>query len=315
MVRNLFIGILFFLGLAACAVTITISPKVVVDTDMMLLGKIAVITDAGDAQANLEKVELGNAPIPGQSRTLTPEMIRVRLRQFGFKPEAITLDSPPTIQITRLTNDVKGDMMVEIAQDWLMQRLAPSPTEKIELEPMRVPADVQVPLGQVSWNCTPAGLDMGTLRHVSLTLLVNNRPAWTGVLSFKMRRYAEVLVARMAIPRGETLTEQSVARVLSEISTTIGTPMNDIADLVGKRTLNSLPQGAVLTSSNVEQIPLVKRDQVVHVRAQCGAFVINAVAIAMEDGIPGAIIRVRNPDTRLDYSARVVGIGQLELIQ
>ncbi|MHB9110546.1 MAG: flagellar basal body P-ring formation chaperone FlgA [Armatimonadota bacterium] len=313
MLRHLMLLLGFSLGLAASATTLTLPPRVAIEADEMLLGQIAVITDAGDDAQRLGQVVLGAAPIPGQSRTLTREMIRVRLRQFGFNPETITVDCPPSVLVTRLTTAIKGETMVEIAREWLTQRLAPAAEEKLELTPMRTPADAQAPTGALTWECAPAGMDAGSLRHVMVTMLVDGRSAWRGVLSFRLTRYAEVLVARKAIARGETLSEGAVATEWREITTVTGAPLRDVAELDGRRAVNSLAQNAVLTLANTEPIPLVKRNDTVHVQAKCGSFIITTVAVALEDGLAGATIRVRNPDTRQEYAARVVAVGLLEL--
>lgn len=313
MSRHLMILFGFLLGLDALATTLTLPARVTIDGDEMLLGKIAAITDAGGDEQRLAQVVLGAAPIPGQSRTLTEEMIRVRLRQFGFDPETITIDCPPSVQITRLAAAVKGETLVEIARAWLLERLAPAADEKLELTPVRTPADAQVPTGVQAWECAPAGLDAGSLRHVMLTLLVDGRPAWRGMLSFRLSRYAEVLVARRAIARGEVLNDSAVRREWREITTLTGTPLRDVAELEGRRAVNSLAQNAVLTAVNTEPVPLVMRNDTVHVQAKCGAFIITAVAIALEDGQAGETIRVRNPDSRQEYTARVVAARLLEL--
>jgi len=314
MARYVTILVGVFLGLGALAITVTLPPRATVDADEIRLGKVAAITEAGDDQERLSQVVLGTSPVPGQSRTLTPEMIRVRLRQFGFNPDAITLDCPPSILITRLTTTVKGDMFVEIAREWLRQRLAPAVEEKLELTPTRTMLDVQLPVGELTWDCAPAGLEVGSLRHMMLTVLVDGKPAWRGVLSFRLSRYAEVLVARAAIPRKVELSELSVAKEWRDITMVTGVPLRNPAEVAGKRAANSLAKGAVLTGANTESVPLVKRNDLVHVRATCGSFVVIAVAVALEDGLAGAVIRVRNPDSHQEYSARIVGAGMLELV-
>jgi len=313
MLRHLMICCGLLLGLGALAVTLTLPPRATIETDEMLLGKIAVITDAGDDEQRLSQVVLGAAPIPGQSRTLTQEMIRVRLRQFGFNPDTITFDCPPSVLVTRLTTAVKGELMVEVAREWLLERLAPAADEKLELTPMRTPTDAQAPTGVLTWECAPAGMDVGSLRHVMLTMLVDGHPISRSVLSFRLSRFAEVLVVHKAIARGGMLSEDAVAKEWCDITTVTGTPLRDVAELTGKRAINSLALNAVLTQANTEPVPLVMRNDTVHVQAKCGAILVTAVAVALEDGREGATIRVRNPDSREEYSARVIAAGLLEL--
>ena len=132
-------------------------------------------------------------------------------------------------------------------------------------------------------------------------------------MSFRLSRFAEVLVVHKAIARGGMLSEDAVAKEWCDITTVTGTPLCDVAELTGKRAINSLALNAVLTQANTEPVPLVMRNDTVHVQAKCGAILVTAVAIALQDGREGATIRVRNPDSREEYSARVIAAGLLEL--
>lgn len=314
MIRILSILLALGLVLSASAITVTVPSTATVTTEQMLLGDVAVITECPDNVQKLAQVALGASPQPGLTRTLTPEMIHVRLRQFGFDPATLTLVCPPTVQITRLATAVDGATLVETAKAWLTQQLAPAPGEQLELTATRIPLDAKAPVGPVNITCAPAGLNVGTLRHVMVTLTVNNKPAWQGLISFYVKRYAEVLVLRAAVPRGESVNPLALAKELRDISTVTGAPLRDPAEVDGKRATTSLAVGAVLTVVNLEPIPLVKKGQSVRVQAHCGALLISTMAVAMEDGGAGAVIRVSSPDTRLPYAARILGPSLLELV-
>ena len=90
--------------------------------------------------------------------------------------------------------------------------------------------------------------------------------------------------------------------------------LHDPQQVKGLRSTRALRPGEVLTEAGVEAIPLVKRSEVVRVQAFCGAFIISTQAIACEDGTSGAVIHVRNVQTRQEFSAKVTGVGAVEAI-
>ncbi|HOS44505.1 MAG TPA: hypothetical protein PK794_12495, partial [Armatimonadota bacterium] len=196
------IGMLLLGALTAGAATLTFPPTATVKGGEILLGEVAEITDAGDGLARLQSIVLGAAPYPGQTRTLTPAMIRVRLRQFGQNPDALVITCPATVQITRQSTSVPGETLVATAQAWLQGQLTAAEGEKLELMPVTRPAAVTVPDGTLAISCDPAGTPVGTLRHVMVMVTVEHRQVWRGLISFRLQRSAEVLVARTALARG-----------------------------------------------------------------------------------------------------------------
>lgn len=78
---------------------------------------------------------------------------------------------------------------------------------------------------------------------------------------------------------------------------------SDDLDLVYTR---SVPAGRLLTWRDVGRRPLVRRGQLIEVAASDGALTVTLRAIALADGGRGEIVRVRNPDSRKEFSAQVV---------
>lgn len=307
--------LLLVTALAAQTATLTIPAAVTAHGSQVMLSEIATITGTDEEQTRLKTVVLGASPVIGQSRELTPAMIRVRLRQYGIAPDNVTIESPATIQVTRASTAMQGDSLVAVAQAWLQAKLTPAAGEELVLAPVRVPTDLQLPDGTIDWECSAAGDGAGGVQHVLVTVLANGQASWRGIVSFKVQRFMTVLVAKTLLVKGAALSETLISVERRDVTALNGLPLRDPHDVLGTRAAQSLVAGAVLTTQSTEPIPLVKRNDEVHVRAVCGAFVISTLATALEDGIAGATIRVRNPQTRQEYAARVISAGELELVQ
>jgi len=77
---------------ASSIVNIKVTEKTEVETDKVRLGDIAEIRGEDRALVNeLETVVMGSAPLPGKSRLLDKEYIRIRLKQQGIDLSQINL--------------------------------------------------------------------------------------------------------------------------------------------------------------------------------------------------------------------------------
>lgn len=65
---------------------VTLQAVVAVDTAEVTLGQVAA-----DLTAELAAVSLGSAPVPGSTRRITADYIRLRLRRCGIRPETLEL--------------------------------------------------------------------------------------------------------------------------------------------------------------------------------------------------------------------------------
>lgn len=73
-------------AMAAAMPVVALQPQVTVLTTEVTLGQVAP-----DLPAELAAVTLGSAPVPGTTRYITADYIRLRLRRCGIRPETLDL--------------------------------------------------------------------------------------------------------------------------------------------------------------------------------------------------------------------------------
>ncbi len=71
----------------------------------------------------------------------------------------------------------------------------------------------------------------------------------------------------------------------------------------------AVPVGRLLTRRDVVRRPLVRRGQPIDVVASDGALTVSLRAIALHDAARGDPVRVRNPDSRREFTAQVTGVS------
>ena len=72
----------------------------------------------------------------------------------------------------------------------------------------------------------------------------------------------------------------------------------------------SLPSGRMLSWRDVARRPLVRKRQMIEVAALDGTLAITMKALALQDGLAGELVRVRNTESRREFAAVVTAQGQ-----
>ena len=306
-------ALLSMLPEAVYAAKIVIPANVCVNGTQVMLLEIAHIEGDTEEQARLHGVSLGVAPLLGESYAFSVGMIRMCLRQYGVNPDSVTLDCPPTISVTRASTRVEGTALAAVAEGYLRGTL-PKTGNEVSVSATQVPANLQLPVGTLTWNCALNGSTTGSLCNVLVTAKVDGLPAWRGSITCQIQHVVTVLVACTAIEHNQTITANMVGVKRCAVDAGHGVPLSNLDEVIGLRATRALPAGSPLLSDAVEIIPLVKSNALVQVQAHCGAFLITTQAIACEDGHTNEVIHLRNVDTHQVFTARVTGPNTLEVV-
>jgi len=156
---------------------------------------------------------------------------------------------------------------------------------------------------------TPTGeSDKMPLRY---TIYDGDRIEQTGILSVRVTIRREVVVAREALGRGDIidLTLVAVEHRWVGPSVSPASPRNAI----GNEIRASVPAGAVIERSTIDEPVVVRRGDRVVIECVTGGFVVKSEAWALESGRDGEIIRfksVGDPKGEHPFNARLHGTGR-----
>ena len=121
-----------------------------------------------------------------------------------------------------------------------------------------------------------------------------------------VRWMADVVVASGAISRGEVIRSGDIHIARQEVTNLGVIPVGDPEFVTGKRARTMIKVNQPITERMVERPPLVKRRDIVTLLYETGAIRISAKVEVREDGCLGEVVRVRNLQSRKEFSARVV---------
>jgi flagella basal body P-ring formation protein FlgA len=116
------------------------------------------------------------------------------------------------------------------------------------------------------------------------------------------------------IDRGEIIAESDVNEVDTDVrSLPVGDLFDSLDNILGMAARVSIQSGRVLDSSMLELPTFVQRGETVQVSVPIGGIAITLQGIALDSGVLGDEIRVRNPDSGKIINAIVTGPSCAEI--
>ena len=125
--------------------------------------------------------------------------------------------------------------------------------------------------------------------------------------------WIDAYVVQQRIDRGTVLREGLVevkpvdSLSLYQGAVEIGTNLNDFI------ATNGLKAGEPLVWQDLSERPLIQKNALIDVVAEEGLFKITLKAKALEDGVKGQVIRIRNLQSYNDIQAEVIGVNQAKV--
>ena len=102
MLRHALLLMLVPIGCAQATepLAVTLNERAQVSGERLELGEIAEIAGPADRAERLASLDLGPAPLPGRSRTLSLGYVRMRLRRWGLGEPEVVLAGAPEVAIS-----------------------------------------------------------------------------------------------------------------------------------------------------------------------------------------------------------------------
>ncbi len=134
-----------------------------------------------------------------------------------------------------------------------------------------------------------------------------------GSVSLDVRRYADLLVPVQNIKRHEPLRPDMFEFKRFEVTSFSDIMLSDPSQLEGCRAAQNLQAGKYVSTRRIERIPDVEYNSSVTIVGKGRLFEIRARGTALENGIIGESVRVKNDDSKKILTGTVTGPGVVEI--
>jgi flagella basal body P-ring formation protein FlgA len=144
------------------------------------------------------------------------------------------------------------------------------------------------------------------LFSVLATLTKGDEVVATGQVRLRIKKYADVVVANDRITRGDLMVPERLALQRMEITNLIEQPLVSLEALDGFRARRNLRKGTIVTTGALEAIPDIERGKETLIVYDDGLCKVTAPGLALQSGLSGEYIKVKNKATNKIVVARIV---------
>jgi flagella basal body P-ring formation protein FlgA len=124
-------------------------------------------------------------------------------------------------------------------------------------------------------------------------------------INLNAKIWRDVWVARSALMRGQTLISADIGQERRDLLTCKEAMTTLPAEMSAYDIAESLTGGTILTARSLMQRPIIKRGKTLDALVKDGPLQILVKVEALEDGLPGQILRVRNLKSRHEFRGKV----------
>ncbi len=257
------------------------------------------------ADQPLQHVRVAPAPAWGQAIVLSSAQVVEFLQQHAPEVAATNLTGAPKIRVTRRSRQLDETELKQMLTT-VLQRDVVKEKGELELRFARPWASIVVPDEALALKVVdrPAG-GLGASSVLRVELVCGEERVGNWQLVAQARVWRDVPVAQSTLKRGQLLRDADITRERRDVlALREALPISALED--GSLEIAEMLQaGQPLLSRSVRIKPAVLRGRVVEALILEGTMTISMKVEALEDGLPGQRVRVRNPKTKREFFGKI----------
>lgn len=293
--------------------TLIVFPLVQIDSAEVKLGEISRINvqhGAHDALAkSLKAISLGEAPPPRMKKTITGYAILAAIENSGVSRDEIGYSIPKTVVIERRGRLITTDEVLAEAHSFFGR----DESLDVQVREVRWSSAQAVPEGETKIELNKLGQPQRGKIPLRATVFVNGQPEARFLLTAIVDDWREVPVLNAPLERGMMIKPSDIEMVRLNLFKQPEGIAENASDVVGRRVTRNLSAGETIRSKFIDIPPTVPKGKTVTMNYRSAGIQATALGIAMDDGLDGEVIRVKNSSSRKIVRARISGPEQVEV--
>lgn len=319
MIRTILSLVVFAVSVAAVAgitaaapLEVTFKQAAEVDGDAITIGDIATLSGESPLADSLAGQIVEQSPDPGRSIALDARTIINRLVRQNASLLSVLWQGAATVNVSRSFVTVSSEQILTAIDDFLEANRHRLPQADIRFIPDSPPLPINLPTGETSWQVIPSSPAIIGSSRFSLIYNVDGRVRKNFSVLGRVEAIAPVVIATKTLKYDEIISDDAVSvepRDLGQIANPTGVTELVVGSVV-KRTI---PSGAAIDTTAIEQPPVVRKGELVKIFVTHKRMVLTATGIAKSDGRKDEMIRVQNSSSNKLIYCRVNAPGVVEV--
>jgi flagella basal body P-ring formation protein FlgA len=267
----------------------------------------------GNQSAQLSGVELGPAPLPGYSRSLSADYIKIRLKQQKLESAIFAADSATACQITAAFQKLTRDKILQAALDALQDKIEAG-EGRVSIEPISQPREMTLPMGEmeVTAEAQDSSASLST-RRVNVSVTVDGKSFGQMDLMMRVRRYVKIAVAKATIQRGDAISADRVAYEERDLTGLPADVVREGESLDGLQAAQIIAARSPITHTSAAAPAALHRGDAITIQGRAGKVLVSSPGVASEDGRIGQTIRVKNTTSNQETRGVVIDAKTVEV--
>jgi flagella basal body P-ring formation protein FlgA len=293
---------------------VIVQPEVVVKGESILLGEIASIKaqekEFQAVVADLKKISLGDAPPPKGRIGIPGAKILDLIRGSGIPPESIGYSIPQIVHVQRAGRVIsRDDLLTEVQSSLSRDTKLDVQVRDVNWESAQV-----IPIGVTEYDIARLGEPSAGKIPLRVLVTVDGKPSARFMATAVVDDWREVPVLNKSLERGMLITPSDVELVRLNLFKQPPDIADHISDVLGRAVKIRMDAGDTLRKSMIDIPPLVPQGKKVQLLYDSGGLRATATGVAMDDGLKGDVIRVKNDSSRKIVKARIASEDIVEVI-
>ncbi|MFZ0135356.1 MAG: flagellar basal body P-ring formation chaperone FlgA [Desulfobacterales bacterium] len=311
--RAVVLPLLMLWLIASAAVDAAAGHSILLRSEAKALGAEILLADVAevactdpDLRQRLEQLVIGKAPLAGQSRRISADYVRLRLRQLDSGAAPLLLAGAEQVEVTRPGAEISEEQIRQIVTEYI-QTSGIWGAAEVRIAELNISGDRTLPEGRATYRVLPPR-HMRSLVTVPLSVVfdVEGRFQKTIRATARIEALAPVVVAARPIGRLKPIESDDLRMEKMNIAELPADVLTDEEELIGMRARRNIDAGDILRPDLMEMPPLVKRGDMVMIVAEFEGIKVTATGEVKSDGLRGERVKVVNLDSNKRFFARVV---------
>ncbi|MFQ5691991.1 MAG: flagellar basal body P-ring formation chaperone FlgA [Nitrospinota bacterium] len=249
---------------------------------------------------------VGQALGPGRDLRLDPDWVLVKIRRQGVDRGQIVWKAPRTVIVATAHQRLEREALERAFREFVVNQ-TPWPPEDVRILNVQAKEDLILPAGDVRLKVEPPRQSriLGRVQ-LPVRVFVDGRPVRRVYVTGEIRVSTRVWVLDRPVRRGHVFTAVDLRQMEVDLESGPAGIVRDRRQVVGKRARRSIRGRVPIRSGWLERVPLIRRGDVVTLKAESERFLITTVGLARTDGALGDLVEVMNLASKKSVYGRVV---------
>jgi flagella basal body P-ring formation protein FlgA len=285
---------------------------VVITGSDIKLGDIAEIASDtlrdDESVIGLKKISIDKSPPAGGRITISASRILERIREEGVNLDQVGYVFPRIIQVQRAGRELSETEVRHVLEQHLLQS-----RRDLKILKINHTEGKYVPPGDVVMEVTAN--DGGKQGLLALDLRVRSEEGETQRynLTAEVEEWIDVPVAARHVGRGSIVEPGDIGMARMNVNSLPRDSARDTRQIIGLEASREIGAGQIFRQNNLLIPPVVEKGSRVILRYRSKLLEASASGIALEDGIIGQEIKIRNDSSNRIVQGSVVEAGLIEI--